>query len=113
MTTDVVAVLTKAKELVQRGWIQNRAQDGHGRVCAAQALGMATEELNGHEVTPQDIEVPCRLVLRAAEEQTNMGWPNIPCWNDWEGRTKAEVVDTFDHAIKLAERDFPAVATAG
>ena len=105
MRMDVVAVLQRAKEQVQKGWVQNTARDG-GRVCAAQALAIGVAEVTGLDVEiPTMIENPTNHPLEAAHELTYRHWGSVPMWNDHEGRTKEEVVDTFDHAIKLAERD--------
>lgn len=107
MKTDAVAILKRAKAHIQRGWIQNKAQSSTGdRVCAAQALALGYWEVTGEElVSGLSIVAPGTFLLTAALELTDLRWANIPMWNDTEGRTQDEVVDTFDHAIKLAERD--------
>ena len=97
---DVVAVLKRAKQHIEQGWCQNRSHDGYGNVCAAQALILAVDEDPTSLLeTNTRIEIAGRVLLTAALERTNM------IWNDFSGRTKDEVVDTFEHAIKLAERD--------
>ena len=103
---DVVAVLKRAKQHIEQGWCQNRSHDGYGNVCAAQALILAVDEDPTSLLeTNTRIEIAGRVLLTAALERTNMMWTHIPHWNDFSGRTKDEVVDTFEHAIKLAERD--------
>ena len=103
-TTTVISLLKKAREnIAKRGWLQNRGSDGQ-RVCSAMALALANDELySGREGL--EVERAGRVLMKAAEEQTGMHWQHIPWWNDHPGRTKEEVLDTFDHAIKLAERD--------
>jgi hypothetical protein len=108
MSLDVVAILKKAKEYVAKGWVQGTNQNDAGtRVCAGQALALAYKDLTGRApVTALLLDVPGKFLLEAAREQTmGLVWSTIPTWNDYPTRTQAEVVDTFDHAIKLAERE--------
>jgi hypothetical protein len=113
MSPDDVAILTQAKEILAQGWIQNKATDHYGRVCAGQAIQNATVALVGkdiqgpavvHEWQHRVNEVGA-LLMKAAWERTGRHWMNVPLWNDFPGRTHEEILDTFDHAIKLAERD--------
>lgn len=115
--TQIVAILKAARERVARGWLQNQASNPSGtRVCAAQAITMAVVEQNNlglyFESTPENVEAVNsqtmavgQQLLVAAHELTQIEWAGIPMWNDFPDRTQNEVVETFDHAIKLAERD--------
>lgn len=118
MRTDVVAILTNARDRLEKGWIQHKASDHMGgRVCAAQAITLAVTEKSPNEIisfypTPEESEVineltgtAGRVLLDAALERTDQDWPSIPMWNDFPYRDHQEVIDTFDHAIKLAERN--------
>jgi hypothetical protein len=117
----VIATLSNAKQMVSKGWIQDKAEDLLGNVCAAQALGLSIakttegqDELSSYEkcVTRQLVgSVSAKLFTTAIQERFSE-WAEydpalieIAQWNDREGRTQQEVLDTFDHALKLAERD--------
>lgn len=107
----IIKILKRAQERVARGWIQNRASNALGtQVCAAQAITMAVVAENAGISYPdainEETEVVGRRLLSAALEQTGQAWGGIPHWNDYPFRTQQEVVDTFDYAIKTAERDF-------
>lgn len=98
----VVQALKAAKAKVQRGWIQYADRDESNRVCAGQALMDAIHEEIWTIPWGTDVDAVTAL-LQAAAEQTGISWNSIPEWNDFEGRTQAEVLDTFDHAIKAVE----------
>lgn len=106
------ALLRSARDKVAHGWLQNAGRDGYGRVCAAQAIADAHIEAGGNlfqMLADDELSTAWtaagNLLLAAAGERTGKAWLTIPSWNDHWGRTQQEVVDTFDHAIKLAERD--------
>jgi hypothetical protein len=114
--TQIVKILKKAREKVSQGWIQGRSQNALGtQVCAAYAITQSVRVENGisrwsSTLEEQDLindqtEIVGQLLLAAATEQTDLAWFSIPAWNDYSSRTQTEVLDTFDHAIKTAERD--------
>ena len=88
-----VAVLTRARDLVRAGWVQDTAKvtamDGTVKRCAGQAIEDAWCEVLGIE--------------------PNSGESNIPDWNDQPGRQLPEVVAAFDRAIhlKIETTDIP------
>src|SRR5215831_20348681 len=108
----VINVLTRAKELVKRGWTQGTAMSDDGKqVCAAQAINMAYYGIRNESLSSGEFKV-CMdasegianaTLIAAAVEVTGMTWHGIPNWNDFPGRTQTEVVDTFDRAIKMIE----------
>ena len=102
--TQIVSILKHARERVARRWVQNKAEDPLGGVCSAQAIQYGVLDVFG--VTDREqIENAGQQLLVAAREQTGLVWFNIPQWNDAEQRTQQDVLDTFDYAIKTAERD--------
>src|SRR3954468_19698619 len=103
----VVEVLKRARDRVKKGWLQNAAcNDAMTRVCAAEALCLSAQEESKSSVEVGALTtISGEILLAAATEQTQISWLSIPSWNDFETRTQDEVVDTFDHAIKLAERN--------
>lgn len=98
----VATTLQKARERVARGWLQGEAENrARTRVCAAQAISYPVNWVCSDE----EISAANTWLLIAAEEQTGLHWSAVAQWNDYAGRTQQEVLDTFDHAIKLVERD--------
>lgn len=101
----VVDILKGAQEFVSRGWVQYVAQRGE-RVCTAQALSSSITELGlDNENHRWEFNRSAETLMKAIQEQYGPEWGSIPQWNDAPGRTQEEVIDTFDHAIKIAERD--------
>jgi len=110
-----IAILTRARDMVKNGWLQNKGYDQlTGKMCAGHAVCQATKlELEG--VLPQgwiascdvqaEAEAASMLLLLAAEELTLHHWESIPQWNDAPWRTLDEVVDTFDRALKMAGKE--------
>jgi hypothetical protein len=117
----VVRALSNAKDRIEEGWIQHAAEDLAGNVCAAQALGLNIVSAVGMEPGLSNNEkclarqqvgsAASKMFVRAIQElfsewaEVDPAMLEIARWNDQEGRTQQEVVHTFDHAIKLAERD--------
>lgn len=121
----VVAILKRAREMVASGWIQDAGMSSDGRkVCAVMAINVAfTELIDAGQIkptfdqnglgTPKLANDSGDALMEAINDQFAppawsapvSSWPSIPFWNDWSGRTQDEVVETFDYAIKTAERD--------
>ena len=96
-----VAVLTRARDLVRAGWVQDTAKvtamDGTVKRCAGQAIEDAWCEVLG-------IEPNLMGYARLADRELLVaisGESNIPNWNDQPGRQLPEVVAAFDRAIHL------------
>jgi hypothetical protein len=108
MDSRIKAALVRAREKIAQGWVQYTGQDHDGNVCTSFALNAAAAEVLVARST-----LSCQVANDAAEvmfqaiiELTGEDWSrNIVGWNDYRGRTQDEVLHTFDHAIKLAERD--------
>ena len=105
MKDQIINILKNARKRVARGWIQGQGQTPNGsHVCSAQAI--ALQIMEDEQVTRSShYDTASKLLLAAAYEQTGQVWGSVPDWNDTTGRTQQEVLDTFDHAVKLAERD--------
>jgi len=102
--TEALCVLQRAKMMIEtRGWVQGHAQSPAG-VCAGHAVTSTFIALyaNDGEVG-QHVE---SLFLNAMYELTGSIWHgSIPAWNDFPARTRQEVLDTFDRALKLGGLD--------
>ena len=112
-----VAVLTRARDLVRAGWVQDTAKvtamDGTVKRCAGQAIEDAWCEVLGIE---PNLMGYARLADRELLQRANQallvaisGESNIPNWNDQPGRQLPEVVAAFDRAIhlKIETTDIP------
>jgi len=117
----ITKILKRAREKVADGWVQHRGMSDNGqRVCAVMAINTSFNEL----VTTDEIDNRNEEGIRVPDLANDAGevmmlainerfpthdprfyWPSIPFWNDVPGRTQAEVLDTFDHAIKIAEAE--------
>ena len=77
---------------------------GRRTVCAIQALSdgaMGSKSMH-FELYEQEREI----FQQAIKEVWPSGaWETIPDWNDDPRTYKAEVLDVFDRALKIAERD--------
>jgi hypothetical protein len=104
-------VLVLARSRVSQGWVQNAAQVD-GKVCAGAAMVLGWRQVRRLNLELSDFEADA-LYLRMAEvfmAAIRELWPDlsfldIPKWNDTPGRTLTEVLDTFERALKIAERD--------
>lgn len=111
--SDAVAVLTRARDMVAGGWVQNTGQKGLRR-CSIQAITDAFQEVTG--VNTQVLSPGCPCVMCQAMACTKgqaiwvqvvdafqavTGCSSIPDWNDKKGRTQEQVVAAFDKAIRL------------
>ena len=103
----VVAVLTRAREMVRAGWVQGtgyvEGPDGTMR-CAGQAIQDAFMEVSGARPggcmcgdCPNPGGEVFNNVMRAYQDTIQN--PNIPHWNDTVGRTQTEVIHAFDMTI--------------
>jgi hypothetical protein len=110
-----VDILTAARDKVAHGWVAKLNRDGD-RVCAAQAIVDAWAEQEGIEgvsrtwaaYTTADavgLMWARECFETAIAERADLYSGSVEGWNDTPGRTQEQVVDTFDHAIKVAERD--------
>lgn len=120
-----VDILTAARDKVAHGWVAKLNRDGD-RVCAWQAIVDAWAEQEGIEGVSRTCNclscitswaayttadaVPGLMWARecletAIAERADLYSGSVEGWNDTPGRTQEQVVDTFDHAIKVAERD--------
>lgn len=108
----VVEILKSARDRVKKGWVQGAAENDAGtRVCAAQAIAYGAQEQTVGQTEMNGLAtIANELLLAAIEERFGLPWISIPQWNDQIDRTQDDVVDTFDHAIKLAERDLEGAA---
>ena len=104
-------VLVLARSHVSQGWCQNVAMI-ENRVCAGAALVLGWKEVRGIPKTTQEFQADTlyhqmvEVFLAAIREMfPDSGSYDIPHWNDMQVRTKQEVIDTFDRALKIAERD--------
>jgi hypothetical protein len=101
----VVAVLTKARDYVNQGWIQGMGKSHDGkRRCALQAITDSWAHLvqqGNPDPTVGERWVYDQAVNLLVEAAGDI--PSIPYWNDKIARNQREVVRTFDRAIALAE----------
>jgi hypothetical protein len=103
-------VLVLARSRVSMGWCQGAAQVG-GNVCAGAAMVLGWKEVRGIPLDNQSFDADALyhqmidIMLEAINELDPFDyWVEIPVWNDIPDRTHEEVVETFDRAIKIAER---------
>jgi hypothetical protein len=111
VSTEVaVAVLTKARDLVQDGWVQHRAYNtDHTSRCAGQALQDAFHSISGDKSI---VICPCYgcvghssneskgFYLASETFQEVIHSASIPNWTDETGRTQRQVVEAFTQAIE-------------
>jgi len=108
----VVDVLRRARQLIERGWVQGPfaiTKDGThcsptlkcaSAFCAAGARDRACHELAGSDLF---VAVSARNLLNKSAE--SLGSPSYIHFNDKPGRTKGEVLEMFDKAIAIAQPD--------
>jgi hypothetical protein len=106
-----VAILTDARKRVEAGWIQRRAYNEAGDVCAGHAIDLAYQNLarkmgaSQMGASQDDRFDAVGLLSLAIEQATHRRWTGgIPDWNDHDSRTKDEVLAAFDEAIRLGQR---------
>ena len=94
MSKQVAEVLDKARQrLIDKGWCQGTEENEHGECCALGAIIRSTQSLTR--------ELDARIALRKLT-----GEYSIENWNDYEWRTKAQVLGAFKRAAN-AERKKP------
>jgi hypothetical protein len=117
---EVLEVLTRARTLVNKGWLQGGwfhvEDDGaYKAACAAGAIRLAATGGNANTVltvrctcgcgSAQMAEVSVTSLSMQAEQvlgdSIGIHWQTIPEWNDRAGRRKEEVLAAFDEAIKV------------
>jgi hypothetical protein len=105
MNAVAVEILTDARKRVEAGWVQRRAYNEAGDVCAGHAIDLAYQSLIHKMHASQDDRYEAvQWLSKAIDLATNRRWPGgIPDWNDHDGRTKAEVLAAFEHAIQMGQ----------
>jgi hypothetical protein len=100
-----VAILTDARKRVEAGWVQGRAYNERGDVCAGHAIDLAYQGLYRKMGASQDDRFEAvKWLSEAIYLATGRNYPGgIPDWNDKDGRTKAEVLAAFEHAIQMSQ----------
>lgn len=115
---NTVTQLKKARAFVANGWVQGDYVAKVGRTncfCAIGAVARA-QSSNAQEVNKGIYDVnsthpAVKYLLKALSRKTHrkkVDYPttgSITDWNDTKGRTKEQVLDLFDRAIALAEKD--------
>jgi len=97
-TEGALQILIEARSILSRGWIQGTAYNyDRTAFCAGGALDRASQNLGLSTVGAHFLAE--RTVLQLACRYWSLPFCNIPMWNDMPGRTKAEVLRTFDEAI--------------
>jgi hypothetical protein len=116
--TEVLEVLTKARALVNKGWMRNGwyhidPRTGEvDRMCAAGAIRLAAAGDNIRRLEGCHCGCgggipnfgPTALSLQAEQvlaQVIGVSWQSVPEWNDHNHRTKGEVLAAFDEAIKM------------
>lgn len=104
-------VLDRAADLLERdGWCQGALHDSAGRMCAVGALRRAIVvqvDLDPSTLGQVDEveEAARRRLMAVADPRGWVGAGGVPDWNDREGRTFQDVLDTFRKAAKNARLD--------
>jgi hypothetical protein len=112
MSNELTMLLEHSRDRVAKGWIQH-ISELDGRVCAGAAMVISWKEIRGISLRQRQFMIDdlydrmIRVMLEAINELfPDRHWNEIPAWNDVLDRTQAEVLDTFERAIKIAERDW-------
>jgi len=111
----VIDILTVARDRVAHGWCQHTSNDAEGNVCAGNAIARARQSVLGDwdacigPVRERKVAIWTRATHFFMDAVREL-WPDhqycdIPAWNDDPERTQEEVLDAFDRALKMAERD--------
>lgn len=119
--TEVLEVLTKARALVDKGWLQGgwftvtgkTGRNQIDRVCSAGAIRLAANPVMMERCGMVTCSCGCGSMALSANvsalsvqaeqvlgEVIGLHWQSIPEWNDTNGRTKEQVLAVFDEAIK-------------
>ena len=85
--------------LLVNGWIQHSMYDSEGKsVCAVGGIYKATGNRPLFTRTVALSALHTYLALEAGEDPGR--WPGIALWNDEDGRTIDDVLDSYRHAAK-------------
>jgi hypothetical protein len=99
--------LTAAKQLIEDGgWVQQVYYDGRGCFCAVGAVKEIIGDLSffGRDSTKQDeYDALIKAVEKVSGKEGNRHIDDVFMWNDTLGRTKEEVLEMFDEAIRIAD----------
>jgi hypothetical protein len=108
---EVVNVLTAARQMVSRGWVQGGGVAIDGRLATNREAGLP--ELPAPGSRAHDVQQIANAAL--AREIVRSGFIDpagfdggaaemVEGWNDQKGRTQAEVLEVFDSAIARLRR---------
>lgn len=92
---DIIDCLTKARELVARGWCKGKAHDGD-KFCAVGALAESSITVNTGQATVPGYLI-WREALAALNSQVPAPYPNLVTFND--ATNQRAVLNVFDKAI--------------
>lgn len=104
-------VLEQAKwKILEDGWGQGQYVGPLGEMCVAGALETVTGGIVNGTLQPNMSSAPCAAAHTFLAQATGVSYPfdetgSIAEWNDAPERTLTDVLDAFDHAIKLAKED--------
>jgi len=120
---DDVQILTEARNKVADRWIQGRDTDSIGGFCSIGAVRSAhmnywvrehgslpevIAEQMGFNADQERVALHLNYAIRELyPEYEGYGEDTsiIPDWNDADGRTQEQVLEMFDRALKIVERD--------
>jgi len=104
ITMTPLRMLQQARSLIARGWAQNTmAKDINGVQVHPASTVACSWCMSGalHRVADSDRECgPHFNDAWSALEDAVGEWPSFTSWNDKPGRTRDEVLEAFDKAIK-------------
>ena len=93
--TPTQRTLVKARGYIEKGWCQGASfRRRHGKKVAWCVLGALAETHAPSQIECDAIRLLCDVMCK----QTRV----LASWNDFPGRTKAQVLRAFDRAIRLA-----------
>jgi len=104
----IIDILTRARALVAEGWMQGTfgGYDPDTETVRYCALGAIHKAHHGRPGRPYDSN-PNVTILDYAYKALSNVVGNIPSWNDYGGRTQAQVVAGFDESIGRLQRMLP------
>jgi hypothetical protein len=91
-------VLRKAAQVLREGgWVQGALQTSRGQHCT---LGALWEALYGGSVQPE-----VNLLSELIGDTDSSEWEVLIDWNDYDGRTEADVLTLLEQAAEKLEAD--------
>ena len=120
---DDVQILTEARNKIAGRWIQGRDTDNVGGYCSIGAVRSAHLSYWLREHGSLSAVIADRVPFYDDQERVSLHlnyairelYPEyegygedtsiIPDWNDADGRTQEQVLEMFDRALKIVERD--------